>query len=293
MVSVIIPAYKAMDCLPDCLQGLAEQNYPFGQFEVIVVDNGDNDDIEKLLDLYPWLKIVTEDRPGSYVSRNTGFRHATGDVIVFTDADCLPTPDFLQAGISELQADPECGLVAGHVELQSLDPSRPTAIELYELTFNFMQSKYISEVKCASTANVFTYATAMRESGGFDERLKSTGDFEWSHRVAGLGYRLNYCADAVVCHPTRRSWQAFSKRLRRIAGGQHDSAVIAGQAWRGFLHRLLHALVPVFKTMHIVRSSKLNLMQKIQVFAIMNLANLVEQRERMLLIFLKKDSQRS
>jgi len=87
--------------------------------------------------------------------------------------------------------------------------------------------------------------------------------------------------------------QAFSKRLRRIAGGHHDSAVIADQTVKRFLDKLLHLMCPVFKMAHIIKSSDLGVLQKLQVFAVMNFANFIELSERLKLILTEYESRRS
>src|SRR6185437_12388918 len=82
--------------------------------EVIVVDNGSSDASRDIASGHPAVtRVVTESRPGSYAARNAGLAVATGDLIAFTDADCLPASDWLRHGFAAVARGLD--LVAGHV----------------------------------------------------------------------------------------------------------------------------------------------------------------------------------
>jgi GT2 family glycosyltransferase len=282
-----------MGDLPDCLEALMKQSYPKDCYEIIVVDNGQNYGIESLVKKYPNVFLVAEVRPGSYIARNTGLYHARGEFIVFTDADCIAHTDFLSSGISVLESDENCGLVGGQIVLQELIPQQPTAVELFEREFTFTQEKYIKKGKQASTANVFTSAEVIKKVGNFDQNLKSTGDFEWSHRISKAGYELFYSPEACVYHPTRRTWKAIAKRTKRIAGGKHDKLMNTGFTVKKFLVGLRRAAFPLGRARQIIGSEKLSLANKIKIFSVMIFVSIIETRERVLLQFFHRVSTRS
>ena len=292
-VSVIIPAYDSMADLPACLESLIEQSYPRDCYEIIVVDNGLNSGIESLIEKYPNISLVKEARPSSYIARNTGLLHARGEIIVFTDADCLAQTNFLSSGISALLADENCGLVGGRIALQERIPQKPTAVELFEREFTFTQEKYINKGKQASTANVFTYAEIIKKVGNFDQNLKSTGDFEWSHRISKAGYKLAYSHEACVYHPTRRTWKAIAKRTKRIAGGKHDKLTNNGFTVKRFLVEIRRSALPLGRIRQAVRSENLSLVNKIKVFSVIIFISIIETKERVSLQFLNRVSKRS
>src|ERR1041384_5139232 len=93
-VSVIVPVWNDAERLGHCLHALEKQTYPAESYEVIVVDNGSTDSVACLVAAYGRARLVSEQRPGSYAARNTGLNLARGQVIAFTDADCLPAPDW-------------------------------------------------------------------------------------------------------------------------------------------------------------------------------------------------------
>ena len=111
-VSVVVPAYNAARYLPACLDALVGQELPRDHYEVIVVDNNSRDRSADIIRGYPEVCLLAEPKQGSYAARNRGLRQAQGAVIAFTDADCVPTPDWL-ARIVAGMADAEVGILVG------------------------------------------------------------------------------------------------------------------------------------------------------------------------------------
>src|SRR5688572_1543548 len=131
-VSVIIPVYNDRARLQTCLDALHRQTYPAERYEVIVVDNGSREPLDDLMQTYPRARLEHEAQPGSYAARNRGIACARGEILVFTDADCVPAAQWLDCGVRALSASPNCGYVGGRVEPFLHDPDAPTATELYE-----------------------------------------------------------------------------------------------------------------------------------------------------------------
>lgn len=215
-MSVIVPVYRHRERLISCLEALARQTYPKTLVQIVIVDN----DPASPLDEMPGVRLVREPRAGSYRARNTGVRASTGEVLAFTDADCVPDPDWLAKGVAHLTHTPECGLVGGKIDIAFLDPSRPTAAELYEKYTALRQADYLRTERFAATANLFTFRAVFDAVGPFPAQLRSGGDVEWGRRVFTAGYRQVFAASAVVRHPARQTLGELIHRCRRIAGGR-------------------------------------------------------------------------
>ena len=142
-VSVIIPVYNDTERLNKCLHLLQNQTYPQNRYEVIVVDNGSEENIESIVSNYTQARITDENRPGSYAARNKGISLARGEIIAFTDSDCLPELDWIQKGVANLLKNENCGLVGGKINLFFKDINQPKAVELYESIHEFQQKFYI------------------------------------------------------------------------------------------------------------------------------------------------------
>ena len=248
-VSVIIPVYNDSERLKTCLQVLEDQTYPKEAYEVIVVDNGSDESIAPIVAEFSQAKASFEPHSGSYAARNKGLSLARGEVIAFTDADCIPAPDWIEKGVHHLLNMPEPGIVGGKVELFFQDPDHPTAVELYNNMTDFDMKMYIEKANFTATANLFTFNRVFEQVGYFDRSLKSGGDLEWGQRAAALGYKLLYADDVRIAHPARYSLAQLLAKERRVAKG----LAIVRRNLKKNLPPL--SLPPVFRTMRLKRAS--------------------------------------
>jgi glycosyltransferase involved in cell wall biosynthesis len=219
LVSVIVPVYNDARRLARCLAALRAQTWPADRLEVIVVDNGSGDAVETALVELPTATLLREPRPGSYAARNRGIEASKGTILAFTDADCVPAPDWIERGVALLEATPEVGMVGGRIDLRFADPARPTAVELFDRLYGFPQERFVRRDGFSVTANLFTRRTVMAAVGAFDASLRSGGDREWGERAVRAGFRIVYADDVVVGHPARRRLAELSARSVRLAGG--------------------------------------------------------------------------
>lgn len=223
-VSVIIPVFNDAARLKICLKALENQTYPKSLYEVIVVDNASDEDenIKGVVAQFGQAFATYESSPGSYAARNKGISLAKGDVIAFTDADCIPSQNWIEKGVSNLLQIPNCGLVAGKIEIFFKDPSHITPVELYESITAFPQKDLLEKQRGGATANVFTFKHVIEQVGVFNPNLKSNGDMEWGQRVYSSGYQQIYADDTCVAHPARSSFKELYRRTIRLVGGVYD-----------------------------------------------------------------------
>jgi O-antigen/teichoic acid export membrane protein/GT2 family glycosyltransferase len=240
-VSVIIPVYNNASGLGLCLAALAPQTYPATRFEVIVVDNGSTDDVADVVARFPQVRLISEARPGSYAARNRGLSVATGDIIAFTDSDCIPDVGWIEGGVTALCQAEGCGLLGGAITFTYRSPEGPSTPELCDSVFDLDQQRFLALGKFACTANVFTWARVIQDVGPFDAAMKSVGDRDFGNRVAAGGYALAYTRDARVQHPARGTVRELVHKRRRVAGGHHERARKLGMP----LLRLVVAMIRV------------------------------------------------
>lgn len=223
-VSVIIPVFNDVEHLKICLQALEKQTYSQSLYEVVVIDNGSDkeQDIKGVVTQFKQAIAIDESLPGSYVARNQGISIAKGDVIAFTDADCIPATNWIQNGVKHLQSTPNCGLVAGKIEVYFQDDNNISPVEIYESITAFPQQKLVEKYGYGAMANVFTFKKVINNVGTLNSNLKSHGDVEWGQRVRASGYQLFYADDACVAHPARYSFEQLYKRTIRLVGGKFD-----------------------------------------------------------------------
>ena len=235
-VSVIVPAYNDTENLALCLGALAEQTHPADGLEVVVVDNGSTEDVRSLVARYPGFRYEFEDRVGSYAARNKGIEASKGEILAFTDSDCRPRPDWIEAGVRALAAPQGYDAVGGRIRMVAPEDERLTAFDLHDLVWGMPQRIYIERFGLSATGNLFVRREAFDAAGSFDPQFRSCGDCEWCFRATAGGLRLGYAPDAEVLHPTRSSAVSFVRRRRRITGGYHLLAPLVASRYadRGF-----------------------------------------------------------
>jgi glycosyltransferase involved in cell wall biosynthesis len=225
-VTVVVPTYNDAERLARCCRALAAQDYE-GRLEVIVVDNRSTEDVARAIPAGdPRFRLIREDRRGSYAARNAGIAAATGDVLGFTDADCIPRSDWVRKAVRRLTDAAAPHAVGGAINLLFRHGDRPvTGPELYEVRHGFDQKRFVEEFGFAATANLIVSAEVIRSLGSFDADLKSGGDLDFGTRLTSSGLRLDYADDAVVDHPSRPTWKDLRLKSLRVAGGLADLMV--------------------------------------------------------------------
>jgi glycosyltransferase involved in cell wall biosynthesis len=149
-----------------------------------------------------------------------------GDILAFTDSDCIPAPDWLEKGLESFVCKNNAGFVSGQVIFFARDKEDMTAVEIWEMLFNYDQESFVRERHFGLTANLITGRSVMDEAGLFNAGLKSAGDYEWGNRVYDKGFGVYYDPDFIVRHPARRTFSALAKKVRRLIGGQLDVGII-------------------------------------------------------------------
>ncbi|MDA1129562.1 MAG: glycosyltransferase [Chloroflexi bacterium] len=240
-VTVIIPVYNNPSGVAKALDALMTQSYPADRFEVVVGDNGSRDDTNMVVRGYAAqygdrVRWVIEDKvQSSYAARNRAISIARGEILAFTDSDCVPHPSWIEEGVAGLERqNAACG--GGRVEF-TFKRDRPNASEYLDATNSLDQRRYVEQEGFAATANFFARRDLFRRQGLFLAELISGGDYEFGRRVTGAGEKLVYLEDAVVEHPARDSFRAVLKKRRRVARGamQLDKLGMrerSGSQWR-------------------------------------------------------------
>src|SRR6476659_10098707 len=116
VVSIIIPALNEERVIASCLEALACQTFSFDSFEVILVDNGCTDrtiPIARQFEQHLCLSILEKKNASISALRNAAAEVATGEILAFLDADCIPPADWLERGVALLHAG-KFGVVGAH-----------------------------------------------------------------------------------------------------------------------------------------------------------------------------------
>ena len=185
-VSVIIPAYNALEFLPEALNSVFQQTYQ--DFEVIVVNDGSLDDIDRWATTIddPRFRYISQENQGSSGARNTGIDSSEGELIAFLDADDLWQPTKLAKQVQSIEEDPNVDLV--YTWLALMDEKG----ELTGKVYNHSESGNVWQkltqrniLECGSIALV--RRSCFKTLGKFDRNLSWGEDWDMWLRIAAKG----------------------------------------------------------------------------------------------------------
>ncbi|MBL7160312.1 MAG: glycosyltransferase [Candidatus Aenigmarchaeota archaeon] len=197
MISVIVPVYNGEGSVGKCLDALLNQDY-MGEKEIIVVDNGSTDrtvDIVRGFDV----KLISQGRRGPAAARNMGVGKASGEIVLFTDADCIPAMDWVSRMVEPFADLGIWGVQGAYQTEQKELMARFSQVEIAE---RYERMKRFGDVDFIGTYSAGYRKEVFSRLGGFDESfpLASGEDTEFSYRLSKEGYKLVFNPQALVSH---------------------------------------------------------------------------------------------
>ena len=189
-----------------------------------MADNGSKDNtlrvVKEYVNNYPNLvRYVIEDKiQSSYAARNKGIRVAIGEILAFTDADCIPTKDWLKNGFLSMKGS-SISMVAGRINF-TYKNSEPNIWEYYDSAGKLDQKSYVEKAGFGATANLFVRKMMFDRYGLFLSELQSGGDYEFGRRLTKSGEELLYAERAIIYHPARSTFRVKLSKSKRVAEGQ-------------------------------------------------------------------------
>ena len=210
-VSVIIPVLNGERTIRGCLGSLLDMDYPVQLREILVVDNNSRDRTAEIVKSYP-VRYLREARRGAPVARNRGIKGSQGDILAFTDADCIVSRGWLRALVQPF-AEQAVGGVAG--EIVAYPPTTPA--ECYAArTRHLSPQRYLARplMPFAVFANLAFRREVFDKVGLLDELLIQGDSTDFCTRFfSGSGLKLRYTPKAVVFHRHRAtSWEFFKQQ---------------------------------------------------------------------------------
>ncbi|MGH7773465.1 MAG: glycosyltransferase [Candidatus Binatia bacterium] len=208
-VSVIVCAYNGKRTMDNCLASLKKLNYP--NYEVIVVNDGSTDGTLEIAKRYDYVRLISHENKGLSAARNTGITAATGDIIAFTDSDCVVDPDwltylvakFLSSGFAAVGGPnfppPDDSLVSSCV---AVSPGGPTHVLLNDEVAEHIPG-----------CNMAFRREALLEIGAFDPLFRAAGDdVDVCWRLQNKGYAIGFSPAAMVWHFRRNTVKDYLKQ---------------------------------------------------------------------------------
>lgn len=219
-ISVIVCTHNGGATLRPCLASLQRLNYP--DYEVLVIDDGSSDDIAGIAAGFAGVRCVRQAHAGLSAARNRGAELATGEILAYTDDDCLADPDwlrFLAAGF-----DDPCWVAVGG---PNIPPPPRNRIEAVVAAAPGAPAHVLiddTEAEHLPGCNLAIRRSALAAIGGFRVAYRVAGDdVDVCWRLRAAGGRLRFAPGAMVWHHRRYRVRAY---LRQQRGYGHAEALL-------------------------------------------------------------------
>jgi glycosyltransferase involved in cell wall biosynthesis len=190
-VSVVIPCWNQAPYLGEAIESVLAQRYP--EVEPIVIDDGSEDNSHEVAARYPGVRRLGQPNRGVASARNRGLAEASGDYVVFLDADDRLLPNAVEVGMEELLAAPEAAFAAGRP--RDIDRAGKVIREAVQpLITRDHYLKLLEECFIWSGSSLVYRRAPLEAVGAFNESRVAADDYELYLKLAR--------EFPVICHDT-------------------------------------------------------------------------------------------
>jgi GT2 family glycosyltransferase len=226
-VSIVVCSYNSERTMRPCLESLIDLNYP--DYEVIIVNDGSTDGTLEIAEQFPSCRIISQPNKGLSAARNVGAEAATGEIVAYTDSDCVADPDWLTYLVAKMEENhlvacggpnfppPEDSLVPAAV---AVSPGGPTHVLISDEV-----AEHIAGCNMAFRREV------LLTLGGFDPIYRAAGDdVDICWRFQDAGYTIGFSPSAIVWHFRRNTVKAYIGQQKGY--GKAEALVYAKHPFR-------------------------------------------------------------
>lgn len=214
-VSIIIPTFNGASRIKNCLDALVKQTNGHN-VEILVVNDGSTDNTTEVVDRYPSVRLISQENAGPAAARNRGAKEAKGTIILFTDDDCVPMPDWLCSMTAPFH-DPEV------VGVKGVYRSNQTSLIARFVQLEY-EDRYRLMADLPSIDFIDTYSAGYRldqfaEMKGYDTSfpVACAEDAELSYRMSARGWTMKFVPSAIVYHTHPHTLWRYVKKKYKFA----------------------------------------------------------------------------
>lgn len=206
MFSIIIPYYKKRQYIKRCLDSVMNQS--FQDFEIILVDDGSEDDLNELLDqnYRGRIKVITQENQGVSVARNIGIANATHEYVAFLDADDCWSPFYLEKNASVINREINVKIIGSHYSRVKAE------VEMDALPLDYYQFEnyFYSAIRNTyfTSSSTIIHRNFFNENTGFNSVLKRGEDIDVWLRAVASGGNAFYLKNTIVFYSDEDANQA-------------------------------------------------------------------------------------
>lgn len=222
-VTVVVPVRNCEKTIGRTLDGLTRLDYPRDRLEVIVVDGVSIDKTKDIVQQYP-VTMLTQSAKGLNQARNTGLKNSKGEIIAYTDGDCIVSSKWLKKIVANFD-DPEVGAVGGNVEGYMKDDlfnqyADNSVIRVMPFSPRRVILDRLKPFLYAPGCNMAFRKSALEKAGLFNPKIRNGFDeFETLERIIKTGYKIVFDPEVLVQHQHRSSLRQILRQAFNYGTG--------------------------------------------------------------------------
>ncbi len=213
--SIIIPTFNGASRIGYCLDALMHQ-IAGRNVEILVVNDGSTDHTADVVGHYPSVRLINQANAGPAAARNRGAAEARGTILLFTDDDCVPMPDWLDAMLAPFKDPGVVGAKGIYRTRQKSLAARFVQIE-YEDKYRLMAG--LDSIDFIDTYSAAFLRDRFLEMNGYDTSfpVACAEDIELSYRMSARGWKMKFVPAAIVYHTHPATFSSYLKKKYKFA----------------------------------------------------------------------------
>jgi len=180
--------------------------------EIIIVNGGGENDCQKILEKwqkeFPAINIIQTKNKNLAASRNVGLAYCSGDLILQTDDDARPFPNWIEEMVKAHKNNPDYGVIGGRV----IDASRGNFLSKIADITTFPNHNSTQKVRSVPGVNSSYKKEVIESVGEYDETLFRGEDVDYNWRAIKNGWKVVYIPEIKVYHVHRPTWNGLLKQ---------------------------------------------------------------------------------
>ena len=211
MISILICTYNRGNLIESTLRALINQQTK-QPYEIIIVNGGGKNNCQQILEKwktkFPNLKIFITKNINLSASRNIGLRECTGNLILQTDDDARPFPNWIERIVEAHKLYPDVGVIGGDV----IDAGGTSYLSQIADMATFPHHYNTCEVRSVPGVNSSYKKEVIDQVGKYDEMLFRGEDVDYNWRAIKNGWKVIYIPEIKVYHVHRPNWIGLLKQ---------------------------------------------------------------------------------